>query len=270
MAETLTYDATPDTVSAADNLTTDEQDSLQVGEQLVAEQEGLLAGKYKNAEELEKAYVNLQQKLGNKSDDTESTQTDDEPEAATESTDDDTINDDDQVDYSTLETAWSEAVEGEFTDETVKALDNLKNEDLVNMHLAYRKNVEDNYIQQRSLTKKEMAELQDVAGGPEGYQNMIKWAGETLDKNEVDMFNTAINRGDPLSCFFAIRSLSFRYEDANGKTGVMVTGKAPTERGNTYRSQAEVVEAMSDPRYDKDPAYRQDVMKKLERSNVEF
>ena len=267
MAETLTYDATPDTVSAADNLTADEQDSLQVGEQLVAEQEGLLAGKYKNAEELEKAYVNLQQKLGNKSDDTESTQTDDEPEASTESTDD-TVNDDE--DYSVLETAWAEAVDGDFTDETIKALDNLKNEDLVNMHLAYRKNVEDNYIQQRSLTKKEMAELQDVAGGPEGYQNMIKWAGETLDKNEVDMFNAAINRGDPLSCFFAIRSLSFRYEDANGKTGVMVTGKAPTERGNTYRSQAEVVEAMSDPRYDKDPAYRQDVMKKLERSNVEF
>ena len=99
---------------------------------------------------------------------------------------------------------------------------------------------------------------------------MIKSAGENLGKDEVDMFNTAINRGDPLSCFFAIRSLSFRYEDANGKTGVMVTGKAPTEKGNAYRSQAEVVQAMSDPRYDKDPAYRQDVMNKLERSNVEF
>ena len=58
MAETLSYDNTPDT----EVLTEEEQDSLQVGEQLVAEQEGLLAGKYKNAEDLEKAYVEVQKK----------------------------------------------------------------------------------------------------------------------------------------------------------------------------------------------------------------
>ena len=50
----------------------------------------------------------------------------------------------------------------------------------------------------------------------------------------------------------------------------MVTGTAPTQKGDTFRSQAEVVKAMSDDRYDKDPAYRQDIMNKLERSNVEF
>ena len=60
MAETLSYDNTPD----AEVLTSEEQDSLQVGEQLVAEQEQLLAGKYKNAEDLEAAYLSLQKKLG--------------------------------------------------------------------------------------------------------------------------------------------------------------------------------------------------------------
>ena len=60
MAETLSYDNTPD----AEVLTEEEQDSLQVGEQLVAEQEGLLAGKYKSAEDLEAAYLSLQKKLG--------------------------------------------------------------------------------------------------------------------------------------------------------------------------------------------------------------
>ena len=64
MAETLTYDNSPDTVSTTENLTADEQDSLEVGTKLVEQQEQLLAGKYKNAEELEKAYVELQQKLG--------------------------------------------------------------------------------------------------------------------------------------------------------------------------------------------------------------
>ena len=60
MAETLSYDNTPE----AEVLTSEEQDSLQVGEQLVAEQEQLLAGKYKNAEDLEAAYLSLQKKLG--------------------------------------------------------------------------------------------------------------------------------------------------------------------------------------------------------------
>ena len=65
MAEnTFTVDTTPDTVTMTDNLTADEQDSLAVGEKIVEGQEQLLAGKYKDAAELEKAYVELQKKLG--------------------------------------------------------------------------------------------------------------------------------------------------------------------------------------------------------------
>ena len=46
--QTFTVDTTPQTETLTDNLTADEQDSLAVGEKLVAEQEGLLAGKYKD------------------------------------------------------------------------------------------------------------------------------------------------------------------------------------------------------------------------------
>ena len=60
MSETLTYDSAPE----SDALSADEQNSLEVGEQLMNEQEALLAGKYKNAQELEKAYIELQRKLG--------------------------------------------------------------------------------------------------------------------------------------------------------------------------------------------------------------
>ena len=64
MAETLTIDNTVDNTV----LTEEEQDSLQVGEALVEEQDQLLAGKYENAQELEKAYIELQKKLGDKDD----------------------------------------------------------------------------------------------------------------------------------------------------------------------------------------------------------
>ena len=66
MSETLSYQQETTTETVAENLTADEQDSLAVGEKLVAEQEGLLAGKYKDAAELEKAYVELQKKLTNR------------------------------------------------------------------------------------------------------------------------------------------------------------------------------------------------------------
>ena len=68
MAETSTIRTAPETDTQPQSLTADEQDSLAVGEALVTEQESLLAGKYKNAEELEKAYVELQKKLGDNSD----------------------------------------------------------------------------------------------------------------------------------------------------------------------------------------------------------
>ena len=66
MAETLTFENTTETTSA-ENLNADEQDSLKVGEAIQDEQENLLAGKYKDAQELESAYIELQKKLGDKS-----------------------------------------------------------------------------------------------------------------------------------------------------------------------------------------------------------
>ncbi len=69
MSETLTYDAGTDTVTTSENLNEAEQESLEIGEEMQAQEENLLAGRYKNAEELEKAHVELQKKLGEKSDD---------------------------------------------------------------------------------------------------------------------------------------------------------------------------------------------------------
>ena len=41
-----------------------EQEALAVGEELQQQEQAMLAGKFKDAEELEKAYIELQQKLG--------------------------------------------------------------------------------------------------------------------------------------------------------------------------------------------------------------
>ena len=63
MAETLTVDTTPEVGAVGEvagvQLSADEQDSLAVGEQMEQASNERLAGKYANAQELEKAYLSL-------------------------------------------------------------------------------------------------------------------------------------------------------------------------------------------------------------------
>ena len=119
------------------------------------------------------------------------------------------------------------------------------------------------------LTPQDVEVLQGIAGGAEGYQSMMQWANDNLGQQEIDMYNSVMDKGDPASCFFAVQALANIYGNAVGTEGQLLTGGPSNEPVNTFRSQAEVVQAMSDPRYDKDPAYRQDVFAKLERSNLD-
>ena len=258
MAETLTYDAGTDTVTTEENLNADEQDSLQVGEAMVEQQEQLLAGKYKNAEELESAYVELQKKLGDRGKEEKEEVTEEEPTEAKE----------EQSKQNILDKLWEEAQTKEYSKETLDELKNMSSEDLANLHLQYRK--ENSSQRPKDFTPKEVEQLKGVAGGDKEYDNMLKWADSNLNPQEVKMFDAVMEQGNPLAAFFAVRALSYRYNDSKGYEGRMLTGNAPKAKGDQYRNQAEVVQAMSDPRYDRDSAYRQDVMKKLERSNVNF
>ena len=100
---------------------------------------------------------------------------------------------------------------------------------------------------------------------------MIDWAQKSLNEQEVNMFDAVMAKGDPLAAFFAVRSLAYAYNDAVGYDGNVVQGKAPKQNTDQFRSQQELINAMSDTRYENDPAYRQDVMDKLTRSpNVNF
>ena len=269
MAETLTFENNQE-VTTMENLNADEQDSLQVGEAMQEAQDDLLAGKYKDAQELEKAYVELQKKLGDKG-------TEDSPEAG-DSKDSEEVEseegneNEDEADVDTskdgiLDQLWEQANGKEYSKETLEELSKLDSVDIADMHLRYRQQVEQSRPQ---ITETQAQDLKNVAGGDQQYSEMLQWAKDNLNPQEVEMFDTVIDRGDPLAAFFAVRSLSYRYLDAQGREGKMVTGTAPRGDGSQFTSQAEVVEAMSDPRYDRDPAFRQKIMKKLERSDINF
>ena len=259
MAETLTMEPNVEKTSI-DNLSAEEQDSLQVGEQMQEAQDNLLAGKYKNAEELEKGYLELQQKLNSKE---EPAQEEQEEQAEEEA----------EVQTTILDQLWDEATseKGEFTQETLDELGKMNVEELAQMHLEYRNSVQNQQPQGRDFSEADIKELKGIVGGEQNYSNMIDWAQKSLNEQEVKMFDAVMERGDPLAAFFAVRSLAYAYNDAIGYDGNMVQGKAPRQSNDQFRSQQEVVRAMADPRYDEDPAYRRDIMEKLERSpNVQF
>ncbi len=255
MGDTLTVDTTPQT----EVLSADEQESLEIGEQMQAEQESLLAGKYKNAEELENAYIELQKKLGSEETDEQAP----EAEAETEETEESEPEEDVTTDI--LDRLWDEAVEGTISEETVQELSKADPSELAKMHLEYRQ-----ANQQQTLNDSQVTELKSIAGGDKEYDAMMGWANDSLEKGEIDMFDQVMDKGDPVSCFFAIQALKYRYNDANGVEGEMLTGKAARNQGDKFESQAQVIEAMNDSKYDNDPAYRRKVMEKLERSDVQF
>lgn len=238
-------------------LSAEEQDSLAIGERLAEEESQLLAGKYKSAEELERGYLELQKRLG----EADRPQTQEEPEQEPEQ--------EEQVDEPDLD-LYSQIMEsyrnGEWDQELVQQVEGMNPVDVVNLFLQ-------NQQQQQSApeaTPQDIEQIQSSIGGTEEYRNMIQWAGNNLSEQEIAMYDAVMDRGDPIAMFFAAQALNARYQDAVGYDGELLTGSAPRNQVDAFRSQAELVAAMSDPRYDKDPAYRQDIADKLERSNIQF
>jgi len=261
MAETLTMNETP-----ADNpeFTQEEMDSLKVGEEMETQQEQLLAGKYKNAEDLESAYIELQKKLGepkeevtNETEETVSEETTEEPKEEEETED---------KDSSVLDSLWEQRDNKDgFSQDLLKELASTNPGELAKEYLRYR-----NANQPQSLTDENISQLMESAGGEEKYNTIVGWAKNNLSDQEQKMYDTVVDRGDPLACYFALQALMGRYNDSVGTDGRLITGKPPSSSGDTFKSQAEMVKAMEDDRYNDDPAYRQAIMEKLERSNIAF
>lgn len=215
MAETLTMKETP---VNSEVLNSDEQDSLAVAESLEGGEQPLLAGKFKDPQALEQAYVELQKKLGEPRDEVQSTEDESESTASAE--------------------------EEETSSESEADVE--------------------------TLSEAQAQELMSMVGGEKAYQSMLSWAGDNFSKEEVEMYDGVMESGNPNAIFFAVQALQARYNDAVGSDGQLLTGRGAQNTDDSFKSQAELVAAMSDPRYDRDPAYRADLMRRLENSDVEF
>ena len=253
MAE-INYDPTDPN---APEFSESELEALKVGEAQAQAESSMLAGKFKSPEDLEKAYLELQSKLG-KNDEPqqeeqgqqEALQVEEEPTS--------------KVLLTQASDEWSE--KGELSSETVAKLSELSSSDLISAYLE----AQNSPAPTTDLQPEQVQQIYQAAGGQEAYGQLMQWASESLPQAAQEAYNQTVATGDPASIQLALAGLRAAYTDSNGFEGTMLTGKAAYEKPDVFRSQAEVVAAMSDPRYDKDPAYRDDVFAKLSRSNVPY
>ena len=266
MAETLTINDSSD----SGELTAEEQDSLQVGEQLAEQQGELLAGKYKNAEELEQAYISLQKKLGKEETQETDYEETDEGYAEEEGSDEEVSPNAPAVSLITDASDEYYANNGELSEETIAKFSEMSSQDLVNAYLEIQANNPQAQTQAVEMSDAQVNSIQNAAGGEANYNRVIEWAASNLPEAQIDAFDSVVDSGNPAAIGIAFQGLQSKYNEANGYEGRMLQGKAADSNGDVFRSQAQLVEAMSDPRYDRDPAYRQSIASKLERSNLEF
>ena len=135
------------------------------------------------------------------------------------------------------------------------------------------KDVVDSYIAGRTaLLNSFISDVKGLAGGEDGYRTITEWADKGgLTDAEKESYNRVMNSGDKALIKLAVSGLVAKYREEEGAAPELVTGKASSARrepSDTFDSTEQVIAAMKDPRYGRDPAYTRAVERKVARSRV--
>lgn len=242
----------------------------------------LLAGKYKSVQDLEKAYKELQTKLSrgeSVAPEPEDNGDADDSEAESEDEEDDKPAGDARELYGDLIGGKLEEAQINFQDMnvrwqqtgTLEAGDYEQlaeagfNRDMVD---AYLSGLQYKQTQDTALSVKEVASIKESLGGEGEYSKMIEWAASNLSADEVEGFNQIINTQPMAAVKMAITGLHARYSAVEGREPKLIGGRAPKGSTDKFESTAQLVAAMSDPKYSTDPAYQRKVQEKLSRSSI--
>ena len=237
------------------------------------DENGLILGKFKSVEDLAASYKELEGKLGAA---TEEDQAETSEQEETETTESDfdaeeyygdglaSVLEEVGIDPQEISNRFAET--GEINDDDYTKLG----------EAGFSKQVIDTYLdglRNGGVTGEDIASAQiqgikDSVGGDDNYSKMVAWAVDNLPANEVNEFNSLTETGNATAIKFAVQGLYSQYNNAMGVEPNLVTGRASQSGPAPFRSTAEVVTAMSDPRYGKDVTYTEDVQRRLGGSDV--
>jgi hypothetical protein len=242
----------------------------------------LLAGKYKSVQDLEKAYKELQTKLSRG----ESVAPEPEDDSSADDSEAESEDEEDDKPAGNARELYGEAIGGKLEEAGINFQDmNVRwqqtgtlepgdyeqlaeagfNRDMVD---AYLSGLQYKQTQDTALSVKEVASIKQSLGGEAEYNKMIEWAAANLSADEVEGFNQIINTQPMAAVKMAITGLHARYSAVEGREPKLIGGRAPKGSTDKFESTAQLVAAMSDPKYSTDPAYQRKVQEKLSRSSI--
>lgn len=205
-----------------------------------------LPEKFKTAEDLAKAYSELESKQGQNTTQAEGSDDSEEGQASTP----------------TLEAFSAEYAEtGELSEESYEKLS----------EMGIPREIVDQYVNGLEATQQAITStvLAEVEGGEEGYQKMTEWAANTLSEAQLNVFNQQVTSGSLEAAKMAVAGLQAQYmKSTGGLPSGFQMGSTQSSGSNSFSSIAEMRSAMADPRYETDSAYRLDVATRLNNSNI--
>ena len=236
------------------------------------DENGLILGKFKSVEDLAASYKELEGKLGTQPQ--EETATEEPATEETEATDFDAneyygeglaeVLTEAQIDPQEISNRFQES--GEISEDDYTKLEGA----------GFSRQVIDTYLDGlrggatsgEDIATAQIQGIKDSIGGDETYGKMVTWALDNLPAEDVKAFNDLTETADAPAIKLAVQGLYSQYNNAMGVEPNLVSGKASSSGPTPYRSTAEVVTAMSDPRYGKDVTYTEDVQRRLGGSDV--
>ena len=236
------------------------------------DENGLILGKFKSVEDLAASYKELEGKLG------QSTK-EDQPKAEEETeTTEPEFNAKEFYGDGLANVLEEVGIDPQEISNRFTETGEINNDDYSKLEKAgFSKQVIDTYLDGLKGTSSAVGEdiataqiqgIKDSIGGDETYDKMVAWAIENLPANEVKEFNSLTETANATAIKFAVQGLYSQYNNAMGVEPNLVSGRASQSGPTPYRSTAEVVTAMSDPRYGKDVTYTEDVQRRLGGSDV--
>ena len=229
------------------------QEMLNKELQSTEERPDWLPEKFKSAEDMAKAYSELESKLGQPQQQQEETQEVQGTESVSEVSE---LLDSKGLDFDVFQQEYNET--GQLSPDAYQALE----------EAGFPESMVDSWIAgQNALASQMTTEMYNIAGGGEEYAQMVQWASDNLPENEVSAYNVTMESGDPNLIRLAVQGLNARYRSEAEPT-LLQGGTGAVSTGGRFDSTAELTAAMSDPRYAKDPAYRQAVADKLAKSSL--
>ena len=262
----------------------------QLLEQFIQEQQAeaepnLLAGKYKSPEELERAYKELESKLGQQQ--PPSTSPPERQEAP--------------ADVYTEEAArglYGEEAVNQLAERGIQMADLMRAADSgqdISEHFdalaetfGVPRQVVQNYVSKAAgvsgsaeaqpvaseLTDSDMAELKATVGGEEKFNELSGWAAKNLTKDALAEYNEVVDSGNKSAIKWALRALQGRYKAPEAVVEPKLYGGGEAPGPQVFESQQQLMDAMNKRNdrgqvlYEVDEAYRNKVVEILRRSPI--